>query len=99
MPTPNYNGYPGQYESRINSSKRAAVNTILGRDGDKLRYEELDRSEIERKRYEEARKGKKGKEDVDWLMDALKDYIDATKKPAPSHRRLPPKDRGIGGRK
>lgn len=63
---------------------------ILGQNG-QLRYEKVDQAEIDKKRYEEA---KKNKEDSD-LIAALYEIVRGNKE-AEKKRLAPPKDRSKG---
>lgn len=93
----NNTGYSGQPESRRSAAKRAVVNNILGRDNDKLLYEMVDHNEIERKRFEEARRRKKAKEDAELFAD-LYDFIKGNPVRRPP-RIAPSKDYGSGSRR
>lgn len=101
MAPPPYNGYPGQYESGVSAAKRAAINAVLGRDDDKLRWETVNQNEIEKKRYEEWRKAKKAKEDEE-LVAELFDFVKGTGPSTGQKKRRvygPPKDHGNGSKR
>lgn len=97
---PQQQGFPGPYahygyppSSSSNNKKRAEiVASMLGQNG-QLRYEQVDQTEVDRKRYEEAIRRTKDMDDAEMLTE-LFDMVKGIPEGEKKRRKLaPPKDR------